>query len=49
MFASGGYHLRDKFFIYHCDDFTMDYIENDTWQNGYHIPYQPKTPILARG
>ena len=22
---SGGYHPWDKFFIYHCDDVTMDY------------------------
>ena len=23
-FISGGYHPWDKFFIYHCDDVTMD-------------------------
>ena len=25
------------------------YIENNTWQNLYHTPYQPETPISARG
>ena len=28
---------------------SIRYIENNTWQNLYHTPYQPETPISARG
>ena len=25
------------------------YIENNTWQNPYHMPYHPEIPISNRG
>jgi hypothetical protein len=28
---------------------TIDYIENNTWQNPYHMPYHPEKPISSRG
>ena len=29
--------------------FETFYIENNTWQNLYHTPYQPETPISVQG
>jgi hypothetical protein len=33
----------------HTDMFVVRYIENNTWQNPYHMPYHPEKPISSRG
>jgi hypothetical protein len=30
-------------------DDEKGYIENNTWQNPYHMPYHPEKPISSRG